>query len=97
MKLINTEAVIKVLRTKDNQKSRPNGTRRHDPFDEVLFGEEQFKIYHDTHLEWLSLNFRKYRATQTSSSIRRMILIMFEEDYQYFPSLREIRDGLIKA
>ena len=26
-----------------------------------------------------------------------MILQMFEEDYQYFPSLREIRDGLIKA
>ena len=22
---------------------------------------------------------------------------MFEEDYEYFPSLREIRDGLIKA
>ena len=22
---------------------------------------------------------------------------MFEEDYQYFPSLREIRDGLIRA
>ena len=32
-----------------------------------------------------------------SSSIKRMILQMFEEDYQYFPSLREIRDGLIKA
>ena len=26
-----------------------------------------------------------------------MILLLFEEDYQYFPSLREIRDGLMRA
>ena len=26
-----------------------------------------------------------------------MALELFEEDYQYFPSLREIRDGLINA
>ena len=26
-----------------------------------------------------------------------MVLQLFEEDYQYFPSLKEIRDGLIKA
>lgn len=32
-----------------------------------------------------------------SLSIRRMILIMFEEDYQYLPCLREIKEGLIKA
>ena len=32
-----------------------------------------------------------------SESKRRMILVMFEEDYQYFPSLREIKDGLVKA
>ena len=33
----------------------------------------------------------------TSPSIKRMILIMFEDDYQYLPSLREIRDSLIGA
>ena len=26
-----------------------------------------------------------------------MVLELFEEDYQYFPSLKEIRDGLINA
>ena len=26
-----------------------------------------------------------------------MTLELFEEDYQYFPSLKEIRDGLINA
>lgn len=51
---------------------------------------------HDTDLEWLSLNWRKYRACKMSKSIRRMILIMFEEDYQYFPTLKEIKEGLIK-
>ena len=32
-----------------------------------------------------------------SKSNRRMTLLLFEEDYQYFPSLKEIRDGLISA
>ena len=32
-----------------------------------------------------------------SDSTRRVILQMFEQDYQYFPTLREIRDGLIKG
>ena len=32
-----------------------------------------------------------------SKSNRRMTLELFEEDYQYFPSLKEIRDGLINA
>ena len=48
-------------------------------------------------LEWLSLNWRKYRAQQISTSNRRMILLMFDMDYQYFPTLSEIRDGLINA
>ena len=32
-----------------------------------------------------------------SPSERRTILVMFEEDYQYFPTLREIRDELIEG
>ena len=32
-----------------------------------------------------------------SKSDRRMVLELFEEDYQYFPSLKEIRDRLINA
>lgn len=32
-----------------------------------------------------------------SGSNKRMILIMFEKDYQYFPTLKEIKDGLIQA
>ena len=45
----------------------------------------------------MSLNYRKDRAARMSASRRRMVLVMFEEDYQYFPSLREIRDQLIMA
>ena len=48
-------------------------------------------------MEWLSINYRKYRAAQKSKSNRRMVLELFEQDYQYFPSLQEVRDGLIKA
>ena len=48
-------------------------------------------------LEWLSLNYRKERAARLSKSRRRMILIMFQRDISYFPSLKEIRDELIMA
>ena len=32
-----------------------------------------------------------------SKSDRRMVLELFKKDYQYFPSLKEIRNGLINA
>jgi len=56
------------------------------------------KIYiSETENDWLALNWRKYAAAQLSKSNRRMILEMFESDRGYFPTLREIRDGLIKG
>ena len=48
-----------------------------------------------TELEWMSFNYRMQRAAKMSPSQCRTILLMFEEDYQYFPTLREIRDELI--
>lgn len=92
--------VVKVSRTNDNQRMRPNGKERHDPFSSDLDIGRQSQlqnIIHNTDLEWLSINWRKYRAVNKSSSNRRLILIMFENDYEYFPSLKEIRDDLIKA
>ena len=50
-----------------------------------------------TQLEWLSVNYRKERAARLFSSRRRMILIMFQKDISYFPTIREIRDELIAA
>ena len=81
----------------NNERRRPNAERRHNPVD-----EEDRRIS-DTHfiaqddLEWLSLNYRKERAARLSKSRRRMILIMFQKDISYFPSLKEVRDELIKA
>lgn len=54
-------------------------------------------LIYKTDLEWLSLNYRKMRAEKISDSQRRMILIMFQRDIKYFPSMREIRDGLVEA
>lgn len=48
-----------------------------------------------TDLEWLSINYRKQRAAKLSLSRRRTIIALYEKDYEYFPSLREIRDELI--
>ena len=89
---------LNVLRSKDNERKRPNGRRRHDPFeglDGYLVNPLDFT--HETDFEWLSLNWRKFRAALISLSVRRLILIMFESNYQYFPTLREIKDGLVSA
>ena len=51
----------------------------------------------DTLLEWTSLNYRKEKAAALSPSRRRMILMMFQRQYPYFPTLREIRDELIEG
>lgn len=87
----------KVDRSTDTKRRNPKQWQRHDT-NELTMMRELSTIYylHDQDLEWLSLNWRKYRASKMSKSIRRMILIMFEEDYQYFPTLKEIKEGLIK-
>ena len=59
-----SSVAIRVQRTQDNKKIRPNGKRRHNPYelqeDET---ENPFDFTHSTDLEWLSLNWRKYRAS----------------------------------
>ena len=92
-----TSSKMRIRRLDINQKKRPNGWRRQDSSDlDVLRQMDSIFYLHETDLEWLCLNWRKYRAQKMSRSIRRMILIMFEVDYQYFPTLNEIKDSLIK-
>ena len=51
----------------------------------------------ENQLEWLSLNWRKYRASQLGQKLKTVILRMWEENYEYFPTLREIKDGLAEG
>ena len=88
---------VKIIRTKDNVRKRPDGHNRQDPFRDDEFDDNSTKLVNPTDLEWMSLNYRKVRAAKMSPSKRRMIIFMFEIDYQYFPSLREVRDELISA
>ena len=92
-----TDETIKIRRTTDNTKKRPNSCNRHDPSITGNENSTELSFINPTDLEWLSLNYRKERAAKMSPSIRRMILVMFQNDYQYFPTLREIRDELIYA
>ena len=48
---------------------------------EHLAAADKLSLINATDLEWMSFNYRKYRAANMSPSKRRMILIMFEEDY----------------
>ena len=85
-------------RTRNNERSRPNAEKRHDPVDETSdIRSSLTKFLNDTDLEWLSLNYRKARAKRLTRSHRRIVLIMFQKDISYFPSLKEIRDELIEA
>ena len=84
---------LRINRCPSPSRLRPNRSQRHNPF--ATFGQKSgtaLSFLSPTDLEWMSLNYRKERAAGMSPSKRRMILVMFEEDYQYFPSLREIRD-----
>ena len=45
----------------------------------------------------MSINYRKKKLAMISYSKRRIILAMYENSVQYFPSLREIRDELIEG
>ena len=89
--------IAKVERTKTNSRNRPNALRRHDPvqFDGSRYSELHF--ISDTHLEWTSLNYRKEKAAALSPSRRRMVLIMYQKQQPYFPTLREIMEQLIQS
>mgnify|MGYP001239966175 CR=1 FL=1 len=69
---------IKVRRTQDNTRQRPNGQNRHDPFMNRISDANAMDLISSTDLEWMSLNYRKRRAAKMSPSQRRMILVMFE-------------------
>ena len=93
-----SESNMSVKRSENNVRKRPNGQNRHDHFGSGLEdADNSLSLIKSTDLEWMSFNYRKQRAAKMSPSERRTILIMFEEDYQYFPTLREIRDELIDA
>ena len=89
--------IKQVRRTTENTKIRPNAGNRHDHSNTGLQDSNSLSFIYETDLEWMSLNYRKERAARMSKSIRRMILIMFQDDYQYFPTLKEIRNELIMA
>lgn len=77
---------------------RPSETySRQDPFAGGAKDDNACSFVEPTDLEWMSLNYRKERANKMSESKRRMVLVMFEVDYKYFPSPREIIDGVVKA
>ena len=86
-----------VRRTVSNTRGRPNAARRHDPVYIDGSRNSEAHFISDTHLEWTSLNYRKEKAAALSPSRRRMVLMMYQKQYPYFPTLREIRDELIEG
>ena len=86
-----------VRRAPDNKRTRPNAHRRHDPNPQHVLRSDSVHFTSDGDLEWLSVNYRKRRAAKISRSNKRMILVMFQRDPPYFPTLLEIRDELIRA
>ena len=97
MILNESNGIIEVRRTSNNYRARPNAQKRHDLVeDDLIRGSSKHFINQDD-LEWMSINYRKERAAKICYSRRRMILIMFQEDLSYFPTLTEIRDELVQA
>lgn len=68
---------VKIRRSHDNTRKRPNGVDRHDIMNVAMQNELHKSFINPTDLEWMSLNYRKERAAKVSPSRRRMILVMF--------------------
>ena len=73
----NPQKVVKVRSTRDNQRLRPNAWERHAPFKNDNSIENDLLLISSTDLEWLSINYRKVKASKLSNSKRRIILVMF--------------------
>ena len=89
--------LVSVQRGKNEFRSRPNAWKRQDgeqknkksdELDDSLAGNAM-------DIEWLAMKWREYRAVKAQRSYRRKILVLLEEDYQYFPSLNQIMNGII--
>ena len=60
---LNKPEKLKIRRTKDNKRKRPNSHKRHDPLESNFHGRRDSQyFFKDFDLEWLSINYRKYRA-----------------------------------
>lgn len=73
--------VVKVRRTKENKRIRPNAHKRHDPtlLEDALL--DPLEIYSSTDMEWMSINYRMEKAARLSQSKRRIILVMFSQEF----------------
>ena len=62
---------FEVKRSNDNTRIRPTGGARHDPFSYQNHKEnDMIDLIFSTDLEWLSLNWRKYRASMLNNSLK---------------------------
>ena len=68
---------VKIRRTTDNIRKRPNSGNRHDHSILSGQGSNELSFINPIDLEWMSINYRKERAAKMSPSKRRIILMMF--------------------
>ena len=73
----NTHEKTIVKRMPRNERERPNAHRRHNPVEDDGRRASSVTFLNQQDLEYLSLNFRKERAANISSSKRRMVFLMF--------------------
>ena len=91
------QTVINIKRRNDNVRQRPNADHRNLTFTNNALITDGIQLISQTHLEWLSINYRKAKVAKLSESKRRLILVMFQKPPHFFPTLREIRDELVHA
>lgn len=79
---------------------RNSRQNRHDPSNDAVYGDSNthsLSFISPTDFEWLSINYRKVKYAKLSGSKRRIILIMFDKEIPFFPTMLEIRDQLLNA
>lgn len=73
--------VLPIHKANDNVRRRTDALVRHDPHAGGVVADQRVDdtFLFKTNLEWLSLNWRKYRASKISTSLPRLILFLFEK------------------
>ena len=78
-------------------KVRPDSSTSRYSCADLIEDERSVIEYSQSSLEWLSINWRNDRNGKLAGCKCHSIIVMADMNYEFFPTLQEILDGIIQA
>ena len=89
--------VLKIMRTENKNRKRPNATSRHADADQSSQQIDALQLINPKDLEWLAWNWRGWNNLQTFNSRLNMVFGYFNHTYGLLPSPEQILHGIVLA